>query len=464
MSGHPLRETGVATMRRSILLWPVALLSLASSGMVPAPADSSGLVYDPPAAGSFISDNVTYLGTVPIEAIGGKMITVGEQQRFYVTGAPGLVIYDVTNPALPIVIGGLPLPHFQNEDVDVSDDGSRVIISTDTANAGPDGKVGTGSVRVIDTSDPASPRILGHINHSNHTSMCADPSCEWLYGSSGRIYDARDPANIKESGRWRASGGGGHALNRDASGLVISDSSPRLVLDVSDPAQPAVVAEGSVAAEFRPDGLLQHNNVRPDADRWVARDPAAPDYDDPTLRPGELLIGNSESNVRTQCGSNAGGLSTWSMANFDQGQDIQQLEVFRPVNGTWADGDAAVNALGCSGHWFTVKDDMIAAAWYEHGIRFIEVDPATGTFTQKGFFQPVATEAGSAHWVTDAEGNEYVYTTDYARGIDILRFDREAPAPTESEIVASWLANLGRIGVAANAERMLCRIGAQTGA
>ena len=438
--------------RRLPLLLVLGLLAAASL----TPARAGALLVSAASERPLMSSNVTYVGTIPIEAIGGRMLKVGNQMRFYVTGAPGLVIYDVTNPALPVPLGTLPLPHFQNEDVDVSDDGKRVILSTDTVQAGTtpsSAAAGTGSIRVIDTSNPQQPKVVGYIASGNHTTTCADAACNWLYGSGGAIYDARDAANIKQLPKgWKPGGGGGHALNRDASGLLVSDSTPRHVLDVTNPAAPVSLASGSASVKL-PDGLLQHNNVRPNADKWVPRDPASADYNDPAMRPGELLIGNSESNVRNQCGQNAGGLSTWSMVNFDQTKKIVQKEIFRPVNGNWVDGNPAVNALGCSGHWFTVRNNMIAASWYEHGVRFIEVDPATGKFTQKGFYQPVVTQAGSAHWVTDAAGNEYVYTTDYARGIDILKFNRAAPAPSEAEITNSWLANLGKVGPAAQAER-----------
>ncbi len=145
------------------------------------------------------------------------------------------------------------------------------------------------------------------------------------------------------------------------------------------------------------------------------------------------------------------------MRNFDRGQALRQVDVFRPFNGTLVDGNPPANALGCSGHWFTERNGMLTASWYEHGVRFFAIDPTTLKIKQTGFFQPVVTEAGAAHWITDAKGNEYVYSVDYARGIDILKFDRSKPIPTAAEFEASWLANLGKVGPAAQAERMICR-------
>ncbi len=447
---------------RSVL----AAISLLIAGAAPATAiplgadEAGSLVKYMPAAG-IRSENVLYLGTIPeTPGIGGRVLKVGNQTRFYMTGAQGLSIYDVTIPIAPVLLGKLPLPHFQNEDVDVSDDGRRVIISSDTFAVAPSTtSPASNGIRIIDTSNPALPTPVGFIAQGNHTTTCADPKCEWLYGSGGGIYDARNPSAVVRVGSGPT---GGHAFNRDATGLLVSDSNPRLVIDPrQDPANPLVLASGG--PKFKPDGLLQHNNVRPNADQWVPREPTppgeppAPEF---PLRPGELLIGNSESNVNPGC-SNAGGLSTWSMANFDKGAALEQIEVFRPVNGTWADGNPAVNALGCSGHWFTVKGNQVAASWYEHGVKFFDVNPADGDIRQVGYYQPFVTEAGAAHWVGEFQGFDIVYNVDYARGIDILAFDDSLPVPSDRELYESWEWNLRNYeqrgpGAASSLERYFC--------
>jgi len=442
----------------------VALLALVPLVMAIAPAPASSAPTLPqlgPGVGGFMSDNVTYVGTIPLDSpgVGGRMLKVGDQMRFYVTGLKGLTIYDVTNPALPLPIGFFPFWHAQNEDVDVSDDGKRVIISADGSLLVPVSPTSVG-IHVIDTSDPTSPELLGSINSSNHTTACADPKCEWLYGSSGTIYDARDPAAIVNTNtRWKPNGGSAHALNRDESGLLVSDSNPRFVLDPrEDPANPIVIAQGSRTNSK--DDSLQHNNVRPNALEWAPR--AEEEDASLPLRPGELLIGNSESNLNAQCGSLPGGLSTWSMANFDRGTALTQLDWFLPEVGDYSDGSPPGNALGCSGHWFTYRNGLVAAAWYEHGIRIFSVDETSGKIAQVGFFNPVATEAGAAHWVADAQGNEYVYSVDYARGIDIIKFDRTVPPPPQSELDDSWAIAAGQAGPLAALERYACRLSLTT--
>lgn len=465
---------------------------------------------DPPSAAEYqssppviTSDNVTYHGTIPLDSpgVGGEVVVrpdLGGKKFFYATGLKGLSIYDVTLPAVPVLAGHLPFAHAQNEDLKVSDDGKTAMIAADGALLLSVNPVTTG-ITLIDVTNPAVPTIVASSNDrvmgrgtasgiAEHTAECAVSDCSIIYGRTGRIYQAdRETGRVDAVGFWNRgvngqNVGGIHALNRDETGLVISDSNPRLILDpgVLDPSatplNPKVLAEGLRSAQ---DNRLQHNNVRTDAARWVPRRPgqepvevvAGQDFQvDPRaisvrdnrtfLCPGELVIGNSESNLNTMC-SNAGGLSTWSIQNFDRDDvtEIRQLEVFRPLNGTWVDSDPRVNGLGCSGHWFTENDGFVAASWYEHGVRFFDIDKRFGTIREVGYFQPVTTEAGAAHWIDDS----FVYSVDYARGIDILSFDRGAEPPSRQELDASWLANLDRSGrgLLAAQERYACSLAAE---
>ena len=441
--------------------------------------------------GTLSSDNVEYLGTIPLDApgVGGEVVEHDDGRTyFFATGLKGLSIYDVEDPAAPVLVGALAFPHSQNEDVKVSEDGTRTVISADGAFLLPAMPQSVG-IHVIDTSDPTAPELVASIDESNHTAVCADADCDWIYGSTtGGIYDATraDEGTITrvEERDWNVlddgtTVGGRHALNRDEAGIVISDSNPRLVLDprphthdgeTFGPDNPRLLAHAERNDDL--DNSLQHNNVRPNAAEWQPRrhipngpnaGPIPPDaYDEPegtgplpegSLRDGELLIANSESNLNPQC-SMAGGISTWDLRDFDRGRAPVQLESFLPVSGDYADGNPAVNALGCSGHWFTVNDGLVTASWYEHGVRFLEIGMDTGAIEEVGFFQPVATQAGAAYWIDD----EHVYNVDYARGIDILRFDRDGERPTEDERTTSWLANLGRTAFLSEQDRFTCRL------
>jgi hypothetical protein len=443
-------------MRRSVLFLALAL----TISMLPAAAATA----EGPGPGGFTTNNVTWVKNLPETVAGtsGRVVKVGEQLRFYTTGAKGLFIYNITDPANPVLLGALPLPHVQNEDVEVSADGSRTLISADGALLVPL-IPSTAGLHIIDTSNPAAPKEVGYINNGSaalpggdHTASCADPACNWVYGSEGNTYNITNPAApVKLTGAagWQGAmrtptGGkvtltqGAHDMSRDAAGLISTDTIPRLILDPRvDPAKPVIIARSGTWPNSK-NLTYQHNSLRPRADQWVARNPLDPaDHDNPALRPGELLLANGETNIVPQCNGSGGPLASWSMRNFNEGASapMTNLETFRPLrNGNYADGNPAVNALGCSGHYFDERNNMIAAAWFEHGTRFIEVDPTTGKFTERGYWQPVVGSAGAAYWIND----EYVYVTDYIRGVDIIKFNRTAPPASQEELDANWLASL----------------------
>ena len=129
---------GVAGSRRpaptaALLVLAVLLLSTAPAGAV------------------MQSDNVRLLGKVPDSAgaIGARFSPDGD--TMYVTSATGLQIYDVSVPAVPRKLSQLPLPHFENEDVDVGRD--TVVISNDPS------FTGVGALYLIDVADPRAPRL-----------------------------------------------------------------------------------------------------------------------------------------------------------------------------------------------------------------------------------------------------------------------------------------------------------------
>jgi hypothetical protein len=560
-------------MRRSSLLvfCVVALVAGMTPAAALAPLDLDGASpVEVASPGGFSSDNVEYVATIPFDSPGVSAkvrhfddAEHGYDRLLYVSGVKGVTIYDLADPALPLPVGHLTLPHSQNEDVQVSEDGTRMIVSADGNLPAPN--PATRGLHIIDTSDPTSPQRVAWLDHdgggTNHTSACADASCDWIYGSTGGIYEVVDAggetivdkkdrnwffhhvddliaaqigdqiedAPQDDEGRTRLTPRS-HALNRSVhpdpeSGepvdILISDTRPRLMMDVSDPADPVVLTT-SADTDFSDDGFIQHNNLRPNAHFWTPRSaddeagadggpqlpPQASDRarqavgqahgtDDPSsangvepfdapgnasgqraatlpddapddgvsggdLRPGELVIGNSESNLVPQCGPDAGGLTTFSIADFDEGAPIERLHTFGPENGDYvSEGNPAVNGLGCSGHWFDIQDgdNIIAASWYEHGIKLIEIQEDY-SMEQIGFFQPVATEAGAAYWVTDDDGTEYVYSTDYARGIDIIRFDRDPDLrPSEDEVRASWAAGFVKVAPYSDQARQWCRLG-----
>ena len=440
-------------MRRFALLAALAALVAAfvPSGQA---ASKVATVFLDPGPGGFTSSNVTYVASLPTGAgVSARVVTVKGQRRLYLSSAHSLTIYDITDPSLPVPMGVLPIYNWENEDIAVSKDGATTILTEFTD---------TFYLHVIDTSNPNAPHPAGSlIMDGSHTAECADVHCNYLFASNGKTYDIRDRANPKAlpQAKWWSTmvrAGGAHALHQDAAGYWIADETPIVMFRADNPLRPHRVTAGNITLNTN----YQHNNVRPGADRYR---PRAKGDTSKALRPGELLMTEGESNFEPQCGSGNGAFATWSMVNFDKGAPLHQLHVLRPVNGNYLNGDPAINALGCSGHWFTVREDRLgrykgdyltANAWYEHGTRFLAVNRRTGTIQQVGFFQPVRGSASSAYWI---QGTDYVYVVDYQRGVDILKFDPNAAPPSSAETTQSWLAKLHTIDTLSEQERFLCR-------
>ncbi len=408
----------------------------------------------PVSVASFASPNVIHVGTIPLDGSGVSMrvVKVGAQVRAFVSGTAGLSIYDATNPAHPTLLGHLPIYNWENEDIAVSRDGRTAILTEFQA---------TFYLHVVDVSNPMLPKLAGTLPlHAAHTVECADRACNYLFGAEGETFDIRDRAHPKQLPvGWGDLTGSpaGHNLHQDAAGIWTSDTSPLTVFrENPDPLHLVVIARGPITLNT----AYQHNNIRPRADRYRPRRRGEP-LTGP-LRPGELLLGEGETNFSPACDGGSGAFSTWSMAGFDRGVPLHQLHVLRPVQGKYSNGNPAVNALGCSGHWFTEKDGrdgsiLVAAGWYEHGTRFLKVDPKTGTIAQVGWYQPLRGSTSQAYWIP---GTDYVWSVDYHSGIDILRLNPLAKVPTAAQTDASWLSHL-TVDPFSAALRQMCRAGAR---
>lgn len=479
-------------MRRSLLAVTVLIALVAGI----APAGAKPLVKPKlaktaqvnPGGAHFASDNLEYVSTLPIDApgVGARLVQVGEQKRLYVTGVQSLTIYDVSNPASPTILGRMELPNWENEDVAVSADGRTVLISEFTGTY----------MHVIRVEDGPNgtllPQRVGFSPLDNgHIVSCIDTNCDWVYGSEGSIIDLRDKTNpIHLEQGWAAqlklptSGHNIEVLTPTTcsydeagapscpGGVVSADITPITILDVSNPTAPVIVAQADPKQMGKSKTAYQHNNKIPQAGAYLPR-VTEEEIADPNLRPGELLMSNGETNftmtplggvggsVQKPCTDGNGPFATYSAKSWKEGGTLQVVDILRPVSGEYANGDPRVNAMGCSGHWFDHQDQVdaegnytVTAAWYEHGTRLIKVNAATGKITQVGFYQPVVGAASQSLWIDD----EYIYTIDYQRGIDILRYKPEAIPPTTAEIDASWMANLGKVSALAQQERLVCKL------
>jgi len=441
---------------KSVLLTAAATLVavFAPAGSAQSPSSHGAAAYVDPGPGGFTSSNVSYVASIPTGAgVSARVVTVGAQRRLYVSSAHSLVIYDITNPGLPLPLGVLPIYNWENEDIAVSKDGATTILTEFESEF---------YLHVVDTSNPRLPILKGSkILDGSHTVECADAHCNYLFASTGATWDIRDQSNPKplpDAQSWGPQVGvrSSHNIHQDAAGYWIADSKPMVMFSAKNPLHPKRIANGTASIDTQ----YQHNNVRPAA---ASYQPRRKGDTSKALRPGELLMAETETNFAPQCDGGNGSFTTWSMVGWDRGQSMHQMHVLRPVTGSPLDGNAEVNALGCSGHWFTVRENnkgqyagkyLVAGGWYEHGTRFLSVDAKSGSIRQVGFFQPVRGSASAAYWIA---GTDYVYVVDYQRGIDILRFDATAAPPTVAQTNASWLAKLNVFDAVGSTEQFLCR-------
>ncbi|HWL34679.1 MAG TPA: hypothetical protein VNQ77_00660 [Frankiaceae bacterium] len=342
------------------------------------------------------TSNVEFVANIPLDADTAGARLLGK--KFYVLTAKGLTIYDVSNPTLPLPMGFTPLPHTPNQEREDVDTNGKILVA---------GQSYTGILYVVDVSNPNVPTLISTLRGAaGHTNTCV-LSCKWVYSSDGEIVDLRDPKNPKLAGSWRGVGGvtGSHDWTEVSPGLLVGATSPVVYLDArKNPAKPKLIASGRL-----PDSRYVHGNVWPRGgkDRF-------------------LLVG-SESGM--MCGDpKDGSFMVYDTKNHAKTKSFKYLGDYSLTPGLFTEGRAEVNQH--CGHWFqphpSFKDGgLVAVAWYGFGTRFVEVTK-TGKIVEKGWFLGGGA-ASSAYWISP----DVVYSLDYVRGIDIIKFDRKAK-PTSS--------------------------------
>ena len=178
-------------------------LALAAINALPAAA----LPPEPPLAAEpalAASSNVHVLDHIPGTAAGMNF----KGHYAFVTGWTGLLVLDIANPASPQVVAGLPLAHFENEDVDLC--GNTLIIVNDREARD------IGSIMyVIDISTPANPQIqsvlplglTGSGRGSGHIANFVKTDCTqaWIDGGDHvEVVDLTIPGAPRSLGKFES--------------------------------------------------------------------------------------------------------------------------------------------------------------------------------------------------------------------------------------------------------------------
>lgn len=370
-----------------------------------------------PTPGGFTSDDVAYVNYVPFEIGTATGVNIMGDLMF-VTSWRQLSVYDVSDPRNPQLLTIPPVQlGFQFENEDVSGNDELLLFSESLPND---------ILHIYDIRDPAHPVKIKEVpGAGDHTSECI-LNCEWVMGSAGSLtwlgqtVENAVNAELQDVSWFELIGGlpgGNHDVEEFHNGFVLTTpiSQDYHVIDVRDPLNPVVLGRGE----------------HPDPASWLFH---SGDFFNGGADKFVLMQG--EKNFHPRCGEGDGPLVLYEVTSNPfsapgelNGKPFEALivDTYAVGNGTYQDGEPAVNAIGCSAHWFDdhpyfSNGGLVAAGYYEHGTRFLEVT-TDGQLVERGWFVPHGGSTAASYWLTD----RIAYGVDYTRGIDVLEWTGDIP-------------------------------------
>jgi hypothetical protein len=406
-----------ANGRRGIAATVIGLAALGTLAAVP----STDVDLWEPTVGGWVSGPVEYVGTAH-EEVGTAIDAVVHGHHLYVTSWRSFSIYDVSTPEDPRHLTTEPLAApLLNEHPQT--DGEILLLSHDQR---PEG-----TLAVWDVTDPEDPTHVTdfHPSTRQHLFACV-LDCAYAYGSHGAIIDLADPAAPVEVGAWTdvAPAGSFHAIDEVAPGVVVTGSEPSYVLDArDDPTTPEVLAVFEPDLDGPPAFRVVDGGALVGRADWPHVAPGRsgvnrPDRELPT-KGDRFALATIETPFTGDCEERSGAFVTFDTHGWEETGEFTLADEHRITStGIYADGEPPTNVVGCSPFVFDAHPDygpegrLAAVAWFEHGVRLLDVDDE-GTITEVGGFLGHAGNAATALWVTD----EVLYLIDLHRGIDVLR-------------------------------------------
>lgn len=347
-----------------------------------------------PSESGYSSDTVDHVKFVPFEvgtATGARVVG----KYLFVTSWKNFSIYDISDPMNPALLSTTPIGFmFENEDVSVSPDARYLLFSESLPGD---------ALHVWDLQSKTQPREIATLQGAgDHTTSCL-LSCTYSWGSSGSVTDLRrkdEPKLLPR--RWTEGlpGKSHHDETEVRPGYVLTSSQPIMFLDATKSVtKPKLLATGTNS-----DGRFIHSVLWPNGGH------------------DRFMLAGGETNFTVRCDGDNGRFSVWDTKGWEKTHKFHMTDDYQYVNGVYADGSPAVNGMGCSSHWFQQHPSfhnggLVAVGSYEHGTQFFVVSPQ-GKLTRTGWFVPWAGATSAAFWIT----KELVYTIDYSRGIDILKY------------------------------------------
>ena len=330
-------------------------------------------------------------GHVSVRGASETVLTPDGGTAFVATG-DGFAAVDLSDPTSPEVLAretAISPPGADGVMADVFDvkyDDGRLLVAG-PANYHPDAVRG---VALFDVSDPADPALLGGYRVTFPVHNCyLDGELAYLTGNDGETNPlvVVDVPDATEAGRWSVVDRDErwrdvHLSLRTLHDVYVQDGYAYLaywdagtwILDVSDPADPAYVAdirERSVADLAKLDGLraARESSEPPGNDHYVAPDPA-----------GNLLAVGKESwnsnfgkEGTTPGPDDPGGPSGVALYDIsDPADPVHRATIDPPPT-----ADPNVNGVWTTAHNFELAAGRLYSSWYRGGVKVHDVsDPA----------------------------------------------------------------------------------------
>jgi hypothetical protein len=406
-----MRQHGRGIKRLTTLFGLSAVVALLTA----MPAAAQGLPVEPPLAAS---SNVHPVTHIPGSAAG----MVFRDHYAYVSGWTGVTVLDIANADSPQVVGELPLPHFENEDVDACGDTLIVVNDREAQDLG-------SVLYVVSIADRTHPTIKGILplgltgsgRGSGHIANFVKSDCTQLWVDGGNLVEVVDvtlPSAPRSLGKFDSAASDSpdfpvtHDTELDSTGTLWS-------------------VGGGGAAGYR----LTDNPLAPQLLGTTGTAGANPSpYNDFILhnsqRRGKTLLITEEDYIDTDevppggC-RGQGKFEAWDLSRLNKGaitpQDTWETELNGMFTGGAVDSKAPVT-VNCSSHWFDAKDGIATVGWYEQGVRFLDYRTPTD-IQQVGYYIPANGSTWAAYWSPTDPNGEVVYTADAYRGVDVLKID-----------------------------------------
>ena len=393
----------------------VCALTGAGASLTALPA-AAQIPAEPPLA---TSSNVHVLDHVPGSAAGMNF----KDHYAFVSGWGGITVLDIAKADSPRLVGALPLPHFENEDVDLC--GNTLIVVNDRE------ATDFGSILyVINIANPTSPAVTavlplgltGSGRGSGHIANFVKSDCSQLWIDGGdhvEVVDVSNQAAPRSLGKFESAASNSaafrvsHDTELDSTDTVwnVGGGGAAAYKVTSNPLAPQLLGTtGAAGANPSPSNdFILHNSQRRGKTLLVTEE----DYiDTDEVPPG---------GCRGQ-----GKFETWDISELKSGAitpvDTWETELNGMFTGGAVDSKAPVT-VNCSSHWFDAQSGIAAVGWYEQGVRFLDYRTPSA-IQQVGYYIPANGSTWAAYWSPTDPAGEIAYTADAYRGVDVLRIDR----------------------------------------